>query len=133
MSEIVLIVRQVEATSRVTIRELYRSRTLARVRARADWRASEGTVLGLVAVASFGLTLPMTRIAVPVFGAMGVTAFRAAAAGAVAAALLLAQRAPLPSRAQWRELIVVALGVVVGFPVFAAVSMGRAPAAHGAV
>jgi drug/metabolite transporter (DMT)-like permease len=112
---------------------LYRSQTLARVQARAEWRASEGTALGLLAVAAFGLTLPMTRVAVPVFGAMGVTSFRAAAAGVVAAALLVAQRAPLPSRAQWRELVVVALGVVAGFPVFAALSMGRAPAAHGAV
>ncbi len=90
-------------------------------------------MLGLIAVAAFGLTLPMTRVAVPVFGAMGVTWFRGAVAGVVAAGLLFAQRAKLPSRAQWRELAVVALGVVVGFPTFAGLSMGRAPAAHGAV
>lgn len=90
-------------------------------------------MLGLVAVAAFGLTLPMTRVAVPVFRAMGVTWFRGAAAGVVAAGLLLAQRSTPPSRAQWKQLVVVALGVVIGFPTFAALSMGRAPAAHGAV
>ena len=107
-----------------TIRGLYRSRIGA---------ASEGTILGLFAVVCFGMTLPCTRIAVPLFGAYGVTAIRAALAGLVAALILFVQRAPWPSRAAWRELVVVALGTVLGFPLFAALSMNRAPASHGAV
>lgn len=95
--------------------------------------ASEGTVLGLIAVAAFGLTLPLTRIAVPFFGPLGVTAARAALGGLAALAILVVQRASLPSPAQRRELVVVALGTAVGFPLFAAFSMNRAPAAHGAV
>jgi drug/metabolite transporter (DMT)-like permease len=71
--------------------------------------ASEGTVLGLIAVAAFGLTLPLTRIAVPFFGPLGVTAARAALGGLAALAILVVQRAPLPSPAQRRELVVVAL------------------------
>jgi drug/metabolite transporter (DMT)-like permease len=107
-----------------TILRLYRSRIGA---------ASEGTTLGLLAVVCFGLTLPCTRVAVPSFGAHGVTALRAALAGLVAALILVLQRAPWPSRAAFRELIVVALGTVLGFPLFAALSMNQAPASHGAV
>jgi drug/metabolite transporter (DMT)-like permease len=114
---------------------LYRSRFGLLVRGgKRSWTpAAEGTVLGLAAVAAFGLTLPLTRIAVPVFGALEVTAARAALAGLVAAVLLLVERASLPGAAAWRQLAVVALGVVIGFPLFAALSMGRAPASHGAV
>src|SRR5882724_10808045 len=95
--------------------------------------SSEGTVLGLIAVAAFGLTLPFTRVAVPVFGAAGVSLARAGLGGLGALSVLAAQRAPLPSARDVRELAVVALGTVVGFPIFAALSMGRAPASHGAV
>src|SRR3954453_10363701 len=80
---------------------------------------SEGTVLGLVAVAAFGLTLALTRIAVPSFGPFGVTALRGALGGIVALGILLAERAPLPAAPERRELAVVALGTVVGFPLFA--------------
>jgi drug/metabolite transporter (DMT)-like permease len=90
-------------------------------------------VLGLIAVAAFGLTLPFTRVTVPVFGAVGVSLARAAFGGLGALAVLLVQRAPLPSARDVRALAVVALGTVVGFPLFASLSMGRAPASHGAV
>ncbi|MEN3366209.1 MAG: hypothetical protein V7606_3483, partial [Burkholderiales bacterium] len=41
--------------------------------------------------------------------------------------------APRPTRSQWKALIITALGVVVGFPVFSSIAMRYVPASHGAV
>lgn len=93
----------------------------------------KGYLLGLVAVAFFGLTLPATRIAVagldPIFVGLG----RAVVAAGLAVVILLATRQPWPTRAQWGRLVLIALGVVAGFPVFSAIAMQTAPASHGAV
>ncbi|MBO9536061.1 DMT family transporter [Herbaspirillum sp.] len=94
---------------------------------------SRGMWLGLVGVAIFSLTLPFTRIAVaelnPAFIAFG----RAVVAGLCSLALLAWMKAPRPNAQQVRGLIVTALGVVVGFPLFSSIAMRYVPAAHGAV
>ncbi|NQE48346.1 multidrug DMT transporter permease [Herbaspirillum rubrisubalbicans] len=94
---------------------------------------SRGMWLGLVGVAVFSLTLPFTRIAVaelnPAFVAFG----RAVVAGLCALALLAWIKAPRPTAQQLRGLIITALGVVVGFPLFSSIAMRYVPAAHGAV
>ncbi|MFZ6647455.1 DMT family transporter [Undibacterium sp. TJN25] len=92
-----------------------------------------GMWLGAVGVAIFSLTLPFTRMAVaelnPVFVALG----RAVVAGAISAMLLYKLRAAFPNRAQLKALLITALGVVVGFPVFSSVAMRYVPASHGAI
>lgn len=94
---------------------------------------SRGMWLGLVGVAVFSLTLPFTRIAVaelnPAFVAFG----RAVVAALCSLALLAWTRAPLPTAQQLRGLVITALGVVVGFPLFSSIAMRYVPAAHGAV
>jgi drug/metabolite transporter (DMT)-like permease len=94
---------------------------------------SRGMWLGLIGVAIFSLTLPFTRIAVaelnPAFVAFG----RAVVAGVCALLLLAWIKAPRPTRQQLRGLIITALGVVVGFPLFSSIAMRYVPAAHGAV
>ena len=84
-------------------------------------------------MAGFSLTLPMTRIAVaelpPVFVGLG----RELAAAVIAAALLWIARKPWPTTAQLRPLMGVIAGVVLGFPLFTALAMGKAEASHGAV
>ncbi|EIJ47006.1 drug/metabolite transporter (DMT) superfamily permease [Herbaspirillum sp. GW103] len=94
---------------------------------------SRGMWLGLIGVAIFSLTLPFTRVAVaelnPAFIAFG----RAVVAGVCALALLAWIKAPRPTRQQLRGLIITALGVVVGFPLFSSIAMRYVPAAHGAV
>ena len=94
---------------------------------------SRGMWLGLIGVAIFSLTLPFTRIAVaelnPAFVAFG----RAVVAGVCALALLAWIKAPRPTRQQLRGLVITALGVVVGFPLFSSIAMRYVPAAHGAV
>ncbi len=92
-----------------------------------------GYLLGLIGVAAFAVTLPATRAAVqaldPVFVAFG----RAIGAAGLGAAFLAATRQRLPSRAEAKGLIVVAAGVVVGFPLFTAVAMRYVDASHGGV
>lgn len=94
---------------------------------------SKGMWLGLIGVAVFSLTLPFTRIAVaelnPAFVAFG----RAVVAGLCSLVLLAWLRAPRPDAKQLRGLVITALGVVVGFPLFSSIAMRYVPAAHGAV
>jgi drug/metabolite transporter (DMT)-like permease len=92
-----------------------------------------GLWLGLVGVVAFSITLPATRAAVaaldPVFVGLG----RAVVAALFAGVTLAMARSPRPSLAQVPRLAVVALGVVVGFPLFSAWAMRHVPAGHGAV
>ena len=92
-----------------------------------------GLFYGLLAVLAFSLTLPATRVAVaaldPVFVGLG----RSLMAALIALFLLALTRARLPSRNQWRGLVMVAAGVIVGFPLLTAWAMERVPAAHGAI
>ncbi|WP_416400746.1 DMT family transporter [Alicycliphilus denitrificans] len=99
---------------------------------------ARGLLLGLLGVAIFALTLPMTRLAVgtpeaPQMSGLFIAMGRAAVAGLLSAALLLAQRAPLPARADWWPLAVTSLGVVFGFPLLTSVAMRHVGAVHAAV
>jgi drug/metabolite transporter (DMT)-like permease len=98
-----------------------------------DWRQAEGLIFGLIGVIGFSMTLPATRAAVPELGSVLVGLGRALISAVVAAALLLARHEPFPERRYWRGLAVVALGVVVGFPLCSALALAQLPAAHSAV
>jgi drug/metabolite transporter (DMT)-like permease len=92
-----------------------------------------GYLLGALGVAIFGLTLPMTRVAVQELAPWFVTMGRAAIAGLVAAAVLtIARPAPL-ARGQLALCAVAALCLVVGFPGLVALAMREVPAAHGGI
>lgn len=88
---------------------------------------------GLLGVIGFSLTLPATRLAVqsldPIFVGLG----RALVAAVIAAVALWVMRAPRPVGRQWLRLGAVALGVVVGFPLFSSWALVRVPASHAAV
>lgn len=92
-----------------------------------------GYLLGLIAVVAFSITLPATRAAVraldPVFVGLG----RAVGAALLGAVFLLLTRARWPSREEARRLVIVAAGVVVGFPLFTAWAMRYVDASHGGV
>lgn len=93
---------------------------------------SLGLLLGLLGVAIFAATLPLTRLAVPSLGPEFLTSARALIAGLLAAGLLLAGRRP-PPRPQLPRLFVAALCLAVGFPGFSSFAMRSLPAAHGGV
>jgi drug/metabolite transporter (DMT)-like permease len=94
---------------------------------------SRGLILGALGVIGFSLTLPMTRIAVaeldPVFVGLG----RALIAALLSAIMLRKQRSPLPARRHLTSLLIVTLGVIIGFPLFTSLAMQHLPASHGAI
>lgn len=94
---------------------------------------TKGLLLGLLGVALFSLTLPATRIAVAWLDPVTVGLGRALVAAVPAGLLLLVLRQRRPTAREWRGLAVVALGVVLGFPLLSAWAMTKVPAAHGAV
>lgn len=96
-------------------------------------RVTGGLLFGVVGVLAFSMSLPATRAAVggldPFFVAFG----RAAGAGLLALGYLWLVRASLPSRGQLLRLGLVALGVVVGFPLLSSLALVTQTSAHGAV
>jgi drug/metabolite transporter (DMT)-like permease len=94
---------------------------------------SRGLLYGLLGVSIFSLTLPMTRLAVADLDPVWVGLARAVVAAVPAALWLWWQRAPRPSPAMLRPLLLVAAGIVVGFPALTSVAMREVDASHAAV
>jgi drug/metabolite transporter (DMT)-like permease len=99
---------------------------------------TRGLWLGLLGVAIFAMTLPMTRLAVgpahaPQLSPLFVTAGRAALAALLSIAFLLLTRAPWPPRRVWPVLALCAAGTVIGFPLFVSLALRQADAMHAAV
>ncbi|MCA1968132.1 MAG: DMT family transporter [Rhizobium sp.] len=91
-----------------------------------------GLVLGAIGVTIFGLTLPMTRIALDGFSPLFITFGRAVIASAAAgtALLVLGKRWP---RGAFPALFLAGICLVFGFPIFSSIAMQSLPAAHGGV
>lgn len=81
----------------------------------------------------FSGSLPATRVAVLDFDPIFLTVARAAIAAICALAWMAVARAPVPSRGDLGRLVVVALGVVVGFPLLTAMALREVTAVHGMV
>lgn len=92
-----------------------------------------GLAFGFVGCAIFAGSLPATRLAVSAFDPVLVTAGRAVIAGLLSAALLAWRRQAWPDLRLWGRLVIVAIGVVVGFPLFSAYAVQLVPATHGIV
>jgi drug/metabolite transporter (DMT)-like permease len=90
-------------------------------------------LLGALGVLGFSFSLPATRLAVADLDPFLVAFGRAVVAGVLSFAVLAATRAPRPTPAQWRSLVLVALGVVVGFPLCTSLALHHVDASHGAV
>ncbi|HYG85972.1 MAG TPA: DMT family transporter [Azospirillum sp.] len=88
---------------------------------------------GMLGVIIFSGSLPATRIAVGSFTPMFLTSARAVIAAALAAALLSMLRQARPVRSDLASLAIVALGVVVGFPLLTAVALQHITSAHSIV
>ncbi len=82
---------------------------------------------------AFSLSLPATRVAVQQLDPWFVAFGRAVGAALLAWAYLRFTGAPTPTRGQWRRLSLVALGVVIGFPLFTSLALTTQTSAHGAV
>ncbi|WP_400158820.1 DMT family transporter [Arthrobacter sp. BPSS-3] len=88
---------------------------------------------GLLGVAAFSLTVPMTRLTVGGMSPLFIGAGRAVVAAVLGGVVLAATGQPFPSRRQWLRLAVVAGGIVLGFPLLTSFALRTAAASHGAV
>jgi drug/metabolite transporter (DMT)-like permease len=89
--------------------------------------------LCVVGVVGFSFTLPATRMAGGELHPLLIGPGRGALAGLFAAAILLARRERLPARSELAQLALVALGVVIGFPVCTSYALQWVPAQHAVV
>jgi drug/metabolite transporter (DMT)-like permease len=92
-----------------------------------------GLAFGLLGVACFSVTLPATRLAVASLDATFVGLGRALVAALLSVLLLGLTRQRLPTRREAAGLLVVAAGVVVGFPLLSALALRTVHASHGAI
>jgi drug/metabolite transporter (DMT)-like permease len=92
-----------------------------------------GLLLGALGVLCFSFSLPATRLAVADLDPWLVAFGRAVVAGLLSAVVLVLTSAPRPTTSQLRSLALVAIGVVVGFPLFTSLALHKLPASHGAV
>lgn len=93
----------------------------------------QGMMLGLVGVSCFSLTLPTTLVAVRYFDPIFVAFARALIAGVLSLILVVVTKQTWPRGKQWSRLLIVSLGVVVGFPLLSSYAMRSLPASQGAI
>ncbi len=96
-------------------------------------RNTDGWGSGMLGVVIFSGSLPATRLAVEGFTPLFLTSARAVIAAVLGAALLWGLRQKRPERGDILALAVVALGVVIGFPLLTALALKHVTAAHSIV
>ena len=96
-------------------------------------RTTDGWGHGLLGVIIFSGSLPATRIAVGGFTPLFLTSARAVIAALLGAALLRALRQTRPAVGDLGSLAIVALGVVVGFPLLTALALQHITSARSIV
>ena len=100
----------------------------------AEQRGAAGAWIdGLIGVSIFSASLVATRLALTGMDALFLSAARAALAGLAGAMALAAFREKRPRGRDIPALMIVAAGVVVGFPVLTALALRTVSAAHGTV
>ncbi|RUW26852.1 MULTISPECIES: DMT family transporter [unclassified Mesorhizobium] len=96
-------------------------------------KTASGWVNGFVGVLIFSGSLPATRVAVADFDPTFLTSARAAIAGLLGLAMLILFRQKRPERGDLLSLAIVALGVVVGFPLLTALALKHVTSAHSII
>ncbi|ONH50364.1 EamA-like transporter family protein [Pseudomonas cedrina] len=95
--------------------------------------STQGWINGFVGVLIFSGSLPATRLAVMEFDPVFLTLARAAIAASLGLLLLWLFKEQRPVRHQWMPLAIVALGVVIGFPLLTALALQYVTSAHSIV
>ena len=96
-------------------------------------RTTAGWGSGLLGIMIFSGSLPATRVAVADFSPMFLTSLRAVIAAVLGAAFLFTLQQTRPVRGDLVPLAIVALGVVVRFPLLTALALQHITAAHSIV
>lgn len=92
-----------------------------------------GWLNGVLGVVIFSGSLPATRVAVLEMDPFFLTFARASIAGVLALMLIVGLREKHPQAAHILPLMIVALGVVIGFPLLTALALQHVSAAHSVV
>jgi drug/metabolite transporter (DMT)-like permease len=92
-----------------------------------------GWIYGFIGIVIFSGSLPATRVAVAEFDPVFLTFTRAAIAGLLASVLLIALPQKRPEHRDIVSLSIIALGVVVGFPLLTALALQHITSAHSIV
>ncbi|MER9410543.1 DMT family transporter [Mesorhizobium sp. M0589] len=96
-------------------------------------KTASGWMNGFIGVLIFSGSLPATRVAVADFDPIFLTSARAAIAGLLGLAMLMLFRQKRPERGDFLSLVIVALGVVVGFPLLTALALKHVTSAHSII
>jgi len=96
-------------------------------------KTTSGWINGFIGMLIFSGSLPATRAAVADFDPLFLTSVRASIAAILGLALLLVFRQRKPERAEFFPLIIIAAGVVIGFPLFTALALEHITAAYSIV
>lgn len=92
-----------------------------------------GWINGIIGVLIFSGSLPATKVAILDFSPLFLTAARAGIAGILALAILLIYKEKRPEKQQFFPLVIVSLGVVVGYPLLSALALQHVSSAHSMV
>ncbi|AZF05290.1 DMT family transporter [Pseudomonas sp. R5-89-07] len=95
--------------------------------------STQGWINGFIGVLIFSGSLPATRVAVMEFDPVFLTMLRATLAAILGLCLLRLFKEKRPTRPQWAPLVIVALGVVIGFPLLTALALQYVTSAHSIV
>ncbi|MHC8351485.1 DMT family transporter [Pseudomonas sp. RT4P38] len=96
-------------------------------------KTASGWLNGFIGVLIFSGSLPATRLAVMEFDPVFLTVARAAIAGVLALCMLVLFKENRPAKRQLLPLVIVAVGVVVGFPLLTALALQYVTSAHSIV
>ena len=96
-------------------------------------RESKGMLIGFIGILIFSLTLPVTKIAVLSFNPYFIAFGRAALAGMFAVAYLVLKKETTPTKVDFVKFVIIALGIVFGFPILTTLAMTHGSSSHGAV
>lgn len=103
------------------------------LKSQAMEKTTSGWINGFIGVLIFSGSLPATRVAVLEFDPVFLTVARATIAGILALCILLLFKEKRPARKQLLPLLIVAMGVVVGFPLLTALALQYVTSAHSIV
>ncbi|MBO9592248.1 MAG: DMT family transporter [Niabella sp.] len=95
--------------------------------------SAQGWLNGFIGVVLFSGSLPATRAAVAAFNPVFLTVARASVAGILALTALIIFKEKRPEKKHFFPLAIVALGVVVGFPLLSALALKYVTSAHSIV
>ncbi len=98
-----------------------------------EGNSTSGWLNGFLGMVIFSGSLPATRVAVLSFDPLFLTVARASIAGLIALLLLGLFKQQRPRGDQLFSLVIVALGVVVGFPLLTALALQHVTSAHSIV